>query len=693
MISEFSLSYPPGFVLLCIAAGVLYAWIAYRKKGPWSKRMNWILFAVRTIIVSILAILLLSPVLRQTRNYTEKPALVVAVDNSVSIGAIYDSGAQESLNEQILDFAGKLSSDDFEVEVRLLDEKNPEEWSYSAGSTNLDQLLQNVREDYQGMNLEEVILISDGIYNEGISPGYREYPFAITTVGVGDSSVKKDIYLSNVLYNKIAYQGNRFPLVATVSQNGYAQQPVRMEVRHGGRVVGSQTVNLPAEGVPLDVQFLLDADEVGYQQFDVIVEQLDDEFSKENNVRTAFVEIVEGKQKIHMVAAAPHPDLKAIRSALETSENYEISQFILSIPAERQQYLSLDESADLVILHQLPSSSVSGFNWQERLKNSSQWYIYGPSMNLTAFTGFNPWLSIRQISGEFDRVLPVFNTQFAPFTFSDELLAQLQNFPPIAVPFGDINISPQAQTLLFQQIGSIRTNRPLITVNESADQKVAILLGSGIWQWKLTDYAENKDNRIFNELVSKLVQYLSTRDNKDRFRLYPVETEYELGEEVVFETEVYNELYERIYGNKVALDITGPNGEVNSYSYVTSPANSRYRVGGLEEGVYQYKGTTVIDGTEETVNGQVVVRGVDLEMINLTANFNLLRNLASGSGGSFYSLNQWNELESRYENLEAQGVIHSEETYFPAIDLFWLFIAILVLISLEWGLRKYHGSY
>ncbi len=693
MISEFTLSYPPGFVLLCLLAGVGYAWIAYRKKGPWSESVNRVLFVSRALVVSVLALLLLSPIVRQIRNFTEKPSLVIAVDNSVSIGAVYDSAQLDGLREAVATIQNELGVNDFDTELRVLDRGETDGWGFTANRTNLDQLLQDIRDDYEGRNLSEVILISDGIYNEGISPRYREYPFAISTVGIGDSAVKKDIYLSNVLYNKIAYQGNKFPMVASLSQNGFEEGRVSVSVRRKGDVLATQSVELPPNGVPLDVRFLLDAEDVGFQQYEIFVESLEDEFSTENNRRTAFVEIVEGKQKIHLVSAAPHPDLKAIKSVLEGGENYEVIQFILSIPAEKQKYLTDEDEPDLVILHQLPSSTSGGINWADKLKNSSRWFIYGPATNLNALTGMLPWLRIRQMSGEFDRVLPVFNSQFAPFSYSDELLAQMQSLPPVIVPFGEIGISPEVETLLFQQIGNIRTNRPLLSIMEDPETKSAVLLGSGLWQWKLTDYAENKNNRLFNELVSKLVQYLSTRDNKDRFRLYPVETEYQLGEDVVFETEVYNELYERVYGDKVNLEIIAPNGEINTYSYVTSPTNSRYRIGGLEEGVYQYRGTTTIDGEEKEVAGQVVMRGIDLEMINLTADFNLLRGLAQSTGGDFYNENDLPSLLGRYEDMEARGIIHSEETYLPAIELFWLFLVLLVLISLEWGLRKYHGSY
>lgn len=692
MLSDLSLNYPPGFILLCLAAGVGYAWLVYQRQGPWSVTINRILFAVRALVVSVLAFLLLSPVLRQVQNFTEKPTVVIAVDNSTSVPAVYDSIQLQELNSHINTLYKGLDEEEYDVEIRMLEG----EWEandYISEQTNLDRLLQDIKNDYEGRNLQEVILVSDGIYNEGISPTYREYPFSVSTVGIGDSTVKKDIYITNLLYNKIAYQGNKFPLMATLSHHGFAGENVTISVLHQGKVISRENQSLPEDGIPLDVNFLIDASDIGYQQYRVTIEVLEDEFLEENNTRAAFVEIVEGKQTIHIVAAAPHPDLKAIKSALETSQNYELKQFILSIPEERQAYLDASTDADLVILHQIPSYSVSGINWNERLKDKSQLYVFGPSMDLNEFSVLQPWLSIRQMIGEYDRTMGVMNTKFSPFTYSDELMAMLSNFPPLITPFGDMSVDAGVETLLYQQIGSITTGRPLLAIKSDDDTKAGILLGSGIWQWKLTDYAENKNNRIFNELITKLVQFLSTRDDKNRFRLYPVQSEYQLGEDVVFETEVYNELYERIYGNRISLELVNPAGEVNTYSYVTSETNSRYRISGLGEGIYQYNGTTEIDGKEERVTGQVVVQSIDLEMVNLTANFGILQSLANSSGGEFYAQNEWDNILVRFRALEARGIIYSEENYLPVIDLFWVFLILLLLITVEWGLRKYHGSY
>ena len=64
------------------------------------------------------------------------------------------------------------------------------------------------------------------------------------------------------------------------------------------------------------------------QHYIIDVKPKADEFTTENNYRHAYIDVVEGKEKILIVAQAPHPDIKAIRYALEKNENYELSLFI-----------------------------------------------------------------------------------------------------------------------------------------------------------------------------------------------------------------------------------------------------------------------------------------------------------------------------------------------------------------------------
>ena len=687
--SSIQLGYPVEYVLLCLGAGFIYAFLMYQRSAPWSKLTNRILFGMRWVIVTLLCILLLAPVLRQIRNTTEKPVVLLAVDNSLSIPAVYDSIELTALKDKIQATRRAMEDQGFITEIRNLNGDGS--LVFTGQSSNLNAMLQEISNDYEGRNIAEVVMFTDGLFNEGISPQYRDYPFRLSLVGVGDSIPKKDISIENLTYNKIAYEGNKFPMIVTLFQHGFTGENVTISVERQGQTIPTETVNLDKDG-QVNIDLLLEADRKGVQRYVISAELKEDEFISENNARDAYIEVIEGKEKICIVAASPHPDLNAFTSVLRTNANYEIEQYILSIEEERQAFQSRNSPTDLYILHQLPSNSYP-VNWDEKLRDASVFYMYGPQTNLNGLNTLLPYFSIQAFPGEFDEVSGVFNPSFAPFSYSDELIQSVSQFPPLSTPFGEISADGTAQIMLYQRVGSIETSNPLLITAESGDLKSGLLIGSGLWKWKLADYARNRDNDIFAEFVQKLVQYLSTRADKRRFRLYPVKQEFIRGEEVVFEAEVYNEIYERVYGSQITLNIKDEEGSEQTFSYVTSEASSRYTLSGLNEGVYTYDGTTEIDGERQRVQGEFVVKEQDIETVRLTADFNLLRNVADRNGGAFYRLDESDELLSAINNMEARGVILSEEKYLSAINLTWLFILFVILASLEWGIRKYHGSY
>src|SRR5277367_6181724 len=90
----------PAFIFLCILLGLSYAWLLYRAKHPWNKRVNQFLFALRAIAVGLLSFLLIGPILKLTTTIFEKPTFVFLVDNSMSLKENADSlKTQNSLKE------------------------------------------------------------------------------------------------------------------------------------------------------------------------------------------------------------------------------------------------------------------------------------------------------------------------------------------------------------------------------------------------------------------------------------------------------------------------------------------------------------------------------------------------------------------------------------------------------------------
>lgn len=672
----------PLYLVLCVALGLGAAYLLYKGKYPWTKRVNQILFVTRAILIFLLALLLLEPILKQVNNFFIKPVIIILQDDSGSINEVTDSVKRQGITQQLSNLQRDLQEQDYTVEFRTLQDPN--------GTSDFTAAMKKVGNDYEGQKVAGLIFISDGIYNAGISPLYSTFNFPIHSIGVGDTSKRVDLFIKNALFNKIAYQGNRFPIRLELSAKGFLSRNVEVSLLNKGKLLEKKTVNITNEALTR-VEFLPLAAEQGLQRYEIVIASQTEEWNTSNNRTTVFVEVVSGKKKILALAAAPHPDIKALRAVVEQNENYE---FDLHIPGTTQNdFGKLSNEADLIILFQVPDlkGRTRQFFQQVMTTKASLFFVLGEQTNWQELNK-DGIVKIEGSIRQFDDVVPAFNTDFSIFTAETNLTGIFQSFPPASVPFVKMQIPPSATPLLFQKVGSLVTDKPLLYLDQLEERKVAFMLGEGLWRWRLQEYSRNENTESFDELFGKLIQYLSTTDDRRKFRSYPIKQEFLDTESVQFESQVYNDIFEPVYGKTIEIELTNEAGQRNTYRYTTSEGNTRYSIGGLAEGVYRYKASTTLKEREE-VRGEFLVSRQQIELQNLTADFDLLRKLSTQTGGIFVKADNIQALGATLAQQKATALIQSEEKYDNLINLKWIFFLLLILVSSEWFLRKYYGSY
>lgn len=649
--------------------------------------------ACRFLLVSLLCFLLLGPLVRQLIRSFEKPTIVLAVDNSQSMTLAGDSVRLNASLRQLSELASQLKAKNVNVEVQLLN-KNTEPGQltskqFTETTTNLSQLLNTVQGNYENRNLAGVVLLSDGIYNQGISPEYQPYNFPIYPVGTGDTLPRRDLNLKVLYFNRLTYLGNQFPIVAELHGNGYAGKVVGVSLKQNGKTLATKTVSIRKETDIQEVSFLATANSKGIQHYTVEVAAQPGEFTLRNNQRDAYIEVIDGKEKILLLAAAPHPDVKAIKSVLDKNENYGLEVVIAG------QGTPKEARYDLVILHQIPDNQGVGFALAKKFldQKSSVWFVLGSQSNVPQFNNANNAVKVMPRGFQTDQVFPSFNTGFSFFKFEENNAALLQKMPPVTVPFADFRLSPASETVLFQRVGSLVTNKPLLVVNTEKSQKTAVMLGEGLWEWRLEEYNLTENQTAVDELIGKLVQFLSSKEDKRKLRVYPVTDEFLDTDPVVFEAEVYNDIYERVYGQKIDLQIVNAENKATPYGFTTAEGNSRFELSSLPKGVYRYKASAQLKGKTEQATGEFVVRDQQLEALGTTADHGLLRKLAAQTKGKFHNPDQINELARQLTENPPPDRVQSREETLEMINLKWLFFVLLLLATIEWGTRKYLGAY
>ncbi len=687
--------YPVWLIIFCLLLGGLYALALYFKDRQaelpvWIKS---ILVPMRFIVVSIIAFLLLSPLVKSRIRFEEKPIVLFFQDNSSSIIADADSFYYQNEYISMLEFFSAKLDDQavfkeylFGDEIRKLDSLN-----FSDKMTNFSDLARLLENSYANQHIAAVVIASDGIYNAGTDPFYalRDVEYPVYTLALGDTILKPDAYFRDVNYNKIAFTGNEFPVEVNVQAHKFEGKRLIARVECRGEVLDRKEVYISQPDFNKDLDFILKASEPGVYQYNIVLENLPNETNLKNNRFEIFIEVIDNRSKILILYNSPHPDVAAIRSSLMDMENYELDiRALKDFDGKLQDY-------ELVVLHQLPSNTHYLPSLQNQLKNQQTAFLYilGPQCNLNYFNSLQTGLSISSNRMAFEDAYPSYNRDFVIFSLDELDRDMTREFPPLQVHFGNYFQSTALQSLLYQRIGNVVTNKPLIGFTSAASYKTGFVTGTGLWRWRVENNKQQGNQEAFNRLVRKIAQYLVIRADKRKFR---VDTRKQISgnENVHFEAELYNDNFELVNEPEVKIVIEDEAG--NEYPYIFGKKTSSYFLdaGKLPRGKYAYKAETSLGDERYTEKGMFIVRELNIENQNLRANHNLLYQIAREHNGR---LLYPDELSSFAEELTAKEgmkpVLSYTKSYSELINLPWLLGLIIFLLTVEWFLRRWGGTY
>lgn len=686
---------PLWYVFLCLGLGILFALFTYFRIKGFNKNQKLILAALRGILTFLVAYLLLNPLIKTISNSVIKPKVVLVLDNSRSmtnggkkaIDELFEgiSALKESLIEKGFDLEFKSLGEDKIVDIKST--------KFNIKKSNLSSVLSDLKNNYEGQNLSDVIIVSDGIINDGVSPTFQKYPFNIHTVGFGDTTLKKDLLISGIAANKLAYLGNKFTVNVDISAYLLPGKLTSVSIKDGtGKVLSQKQINISKKEDFQSLSFELSADKVGKQRYIADVKVVEGEYSLRNNIKEFIVDVVNGKEKILFLAFAPHPDIKAFKNIIEKNDLFELQvQIIQSLePSEIGK-----DPFDILILHQVPDvyGSSTGIVSTLLAKKKPTFFVVGSKTNIQAFNGMQNVVGINSQINRLDKTSGQKNNLFQRFNISSNTDNLLEKLPPVSVPFGEYKSFPGTEVLLFQKIGNITTERPLLAMNLGGDVNNAVFLGEGIWQWRLEEFSLNESQTEIDELIIKTLQLLSIKEDKSKLRVYPTLEIFNIDQKIGFESEAYNNIFERLYDQNISMKIRSENGQDKAYNFKITKESSRFELSNLPAGIYTFTAEAVILGKKEATTGQFLVTQSDLELENLVADHNILRTLSNENNGDFF--NYKNIIELR-KSLESKGLVNkvvSNEELKDFINVRWILVLVIAFAAIEWALRKYFGGY
>ena len=696
----FSLQFPTWFVGLCVVLGVAFALLLYFRDKTFVDHPQWtriLMSFLRFLSVTTISILLLSPFLRLFKESVQNPVIVIGQDNSVSIAdgmSKQDSVSYVAAFNHLTDRLGEK----YDVQVVTLGEsvRNRDTFSFNEPVTDIAQFLDYTTEQYGDQNLGAIILATDGLYNRGKNPLYvtRKTTAPIYAIALGDTTIKTDMLVARIIHNKIAFLGDKFPLQVDVSASRLNGRNATLRIE---RIDGNQRTSLEQRTIRIDSEpwfrteeFTLEALQPGIVRYRASLSGIAGEALYVNNSKDFYIEVIDGRVKILVFGNSPHPDISALHAVLQENQNYtpEVSMM--------RDFKGNVKDYDLVIFHQLPSiqHDITPIIKEMDALLKPRLFIVGEQTTLNRFNAIQPYLKIQAGQQAANEVTALVEGSFQLFTVPDDLTNQISKFAPLQAPFGQYTTDPSAQVYLWQRIGRVDTQFPLMLFGETAGVKTGIVAAEGFWRWRLHDFMQYGTHELTHTLLSKIIQYVTVKDDKRRFRAAPTHNLFQDNEVIVFDAELYNRSYERITDPDVFLEVKDADG--NTYNYTFSKSGNIYTlsIGKFPVGEYHYTASTDYDGQRQQVTGRFNVQAIELESYVTTADHKLLQSLTSQYGGAVYypgSLEAMTDVllaDDRIKPVIFQSVVNQ-----PLIHIRWIFFLFLTFLGLEWFVRRYLGGY
>lgn len=680
--------------LACLLLGCLYAWVLYYTNKNLAKNLKYGLAALRVFVVAFIAYMLFAPLVKTVNYNPEKPIIVVANDNSISVKAIEPKDFDRKKYQQDLNTLVNRLSEKYEVKTYNFSDsvKAGLDFSGNGKLSNASAFVNKLNDELLNRNVGAVIMASDGIFNRGGNPLYElnKIKAPIYTIAMGDTIARRDVLIANINYNNIAYLDNEFTLDIQIQAFDSKGETAAITVAENGKTVTNQSLSIDAGSFVKDVQVKLKANKVGIQKYTITVAPLKNEITTKNNAQTIFIEVIDGKQKVLLASAAPHPDLATFKQAIEQNKNYEVTLALADDlnTADPKLY-------SLAILYQLPDQANISNSLLTKLNNSnvSTWYIIGAQTNISSLNQVQKILSLNRGGNNVQEIFPALEPSFTAFNLDENSLKLLNDYDPLLMPFGNIRINGNYTAVFNQRIGKVNTQNPMLFFTNENGKKVGFLLGEGIWKWKLEEAKSEQNIPLVNELISKTVQYLSVKDDKRKFKVYSSKSTYDENEEIILNATLYNDAYEPVNTPEVMLQLKNGEGKLFNYTFSKFGAAYRLSIGNLPQGNYTYIAKTKLGDKSYTSAGAFYVSALIAEYQQTTANHQLLNTMSQQSNGKMIMPANLLSIADEIEKSgQAKTISYEDRKYEELISLKWIFALLMVLLTTEWFFRKRNGE-
>ena len=664
------------FLSLILASVLSYYQYFYKAKNK--SKVTLFLALLRFISIFGILLLLINPIISRKTLETIKTPLPIVVDNSNSIVDLKANAVALELYKKLSE--NKDLQDKFNVQTYSFDTEfeSATTFNFKGTQTNLDAVAKSLKSIHKG-TIYPTVLITDGNQTEGNDYVYsfdsanKVYPLI-----VGDTTTFLDLKVNQLNVNKYAFHKNKFPVEVFLQYSGTKNTNANFTISQGNSVLTRQTITFSPSKKSAIVNVLLPADKVGLQIFKASITSKEQEKNIYNNTKNFAVEVIEQKTVIAIVSAINHPDIGALKRAIESNAQRKVTVVKPNEIKSLQEY-------NVLILYQ-PTAEFKSVFENNRVAGLNTFIITGVNTDFTFLNQVQNNLVFR-MSNQKEDYLASFNPQFNLFAIEDIGFEQL---PPLQNAFGTVITNNNLSVLLSSKIRNIDTNTPLLAFSENQGKRDAFLLGENSWKWRMQSYLSHQSFEKYDIFISKIIQFLASNDTKKSL-VVNHELFYNSGEAIEISAQYFNKNYEFDEKARLTIAITNKNTKATKkYDFLKTNNAFKVNLDGLSAGKYTFVVKELNSNT--AYNSYFEILDFDIEKQFVNPDVNKLNQLASQTQGKVYHPNQADELiKSLLDNDSYKPIQKAIVKKTPLIDWVWLLLLIAIALSLEWFIRKYNG--
>ena len=667
------------FILTALLFSILIGYYQYYFKVITRTNHSFWLFIIRSLVFFLLFLLLINPSIPRKDLIIEKPTLSVLVDNSLSIKYINKDSIVNAMisslkSNEILKKNFDVSYYSFGEEFNAIDSLN-----FDEKQTDIFTPLSTISKNYNNTN-NGIILLSDGNQTIGKDYEFIKMSVPIYSMIIGDTLTNNDVRIDKINTNRYSFVNNKFPVESLLQYNGEESVKLKYTIENTGKIIYSKTINLNKEDNSRLLKTEITSKKEGLHYYKATIENLENEKNTLNNTKEFSIEIINKQSKILIVSPFNHPDLGALKKAIESDKQREVIIRTINI-----DNINLSNYKSIIIYQ-------PNYNFKKiinEINKSKKPYLLITGSNTdwsfinSNFTGLN-----KNDINTIENYRPRLNKNFLIFNQNN---IGFENFPPLIDKFGKTSISIPYQTLLYQNIKGFKSKEPLLAISNNNDQKQVFLFGEGIWKWRSTSYLMTNSFQNFDNFISNIVLYISSNTIKNRLDV-EVKSSYNANSSININAFFVDENYK--FDDRATIYFTLKN--MNSKKTITFPfllSNKSYtlRLNPIESGKYEY--SINVKNQKFSQKGSFKVNEFDIEKQFNNVNYVKLKELTNKTNGAYYFENDYNELlpdllsDERFSSVKKIKI-----SYDQLINWKWCLIIILSLLSLEWFIRKYYGQ-